>query len=61
VTQINDVKCPFCGNDDGTLIERSQRIRNEMNCICIVCAKAWTEKHIAMEREPVLSGKRMAS
>lgn len=61
MTQINDVKCPFCGNNDATMIETSKRERNQLNCFCMVCSKTFTEKSISYEREPVLSGKRMAS
>lgn len=38
------IKCPKCGNDNGSLIETTEHRREQMNCHCSVCSHSWEEK-----------------
>lgn len=48
------VKCPFCGNDNPSMIETRNHRREQMDCHCDVCAKDWVEVFSNVSRENII-------
>jgi hypothetical protein len=55
--QVKEIKCPACGNDNGSLIETTNHLRTQMNCHCQVCSKSWVHIFPNIPREDIIGKK----